>query len=155
MDLLFDLFPAWPKPHPSTKDIDPAILGLSEALANCAPTALPVVQVDVRSGDGCSKSAKFRTVIELDRTNGPSVLPRRCSPPTAWDIQGGFVAAEGLRVFPRPACVSSGLDLMDSYSALLLATLIQAGIYEVMGAYLFCYFVRHLMNAVWSSSSNH
>ncbi|TPP57472.1 hypothetical protein FGIG_07303 [Fasciola gigantica] len=131
LDLLFGLFPDLPKPHPSTKDIDPAILGLSEALANCAPTTLPVVQVNLPcSADGHSMSTRFRSGSRVDRTHGPSVLVRRRSPPTAWDIQGGFVAAEGLRVFPRPASVSPGLDLMDSYSALLLATLIQAGLYE-------------------------
>ncbi|CAL8076146.1 unnamed protein product [Calicophoron daubneyi] len=141
LDLLFGLFPALPTPHPSTQDMEPAIFGLIEALASCAPSALPVLN----SWNPCatatySETAETGTVQGSAQSSAQSscpnpqktlILPRRRCPRSAWDLEGGFVAGEGCRIFSRCGPrVDGTIDLMESYTALLLTVLVQAGLYE-------------------------
>ncbi|TGZ70116.1 hypothetical protein CRM22_003371 [Opisthorchis felineus] len=134
LELLFGLFPTLPLPHPSVKYMEPAILALTEALANCAPFTLPMqAPVD----DLCSVLHHHSISPTQSNLRQPCTVcpptphqPRR-SPQTACDLEGGFVAAEGCRIFSKFEVPNyTSVDLMDSYNALLLATLVQAGLYE-------------------------
>ncbi|OON21185.1 hypothetical protein X801_02922, partial [Opisthorchis viverrini] len=134
LEVLFGLFPTLPLPHPSVKYMEPAILALTEALASCAPFTLPM---QAPMDDLCSVLQHHSIAPTQSNLRQPStVCPptphyQRQSPQTACDLEGGFVAAEGCRIFSKfevPNCTS--VDLTDSYTALLLATLVQAGLYE-------------------------
>ncbi|KAG5445659.1 hypothetical protein CSKR_104807 [Clonorchis sinensis] len=133
LELLFGLFPTLPLPHPSVKYMEPAILALTEALASCAPFALPV---QAPADDLCSalqhhNIAPTQSNLRQPCTVCPSTSHYQRRSQTAYDLEGGFVAAEGCRIFPKFEVPNySSVDLMDSYTALLLATLVQAGLYE-------------------------
>ncbi|CAH8644073.1 unnamed protein product [Heterobilharzia americana] len=114
LDLLYGLFPTIPIPHPSVKDLEPTVLGLIEALSTGAPSLLPVLNITNSGGKTNNLTADIRSSVSS----------------SAWDIEGGFIPAEGCRLFTKYALV--GFDLMNNYNALLLATLIQAGLYEAL-----------------------
>ncbi|CAH8497990.1 unnamed protein product [Dicrocoelium dendriticum] len=115
LDLLFSLFPSLPTLHPSIEHLEAAILSLTEALATQASSTLPVFSSRASS-------------TQPQSTSEGVLLPQR---QLAWDITGGFVATEGCLLFPHWALLSgSTIDLVQCHSALLLATLIQAGVCE-------------------------
>ncbi|CAH8869157.1 unnamed protein product [Trichobilharzia szidati] len=138
LDLLYSLFPTIPVPHPSVKDMEPTILGLIEALSTGSSSLLPVIYAPNSSSR--KKTNIFTTPTDemsslpKSRRFVSSILPVRrpssSSSSNIWDIDGGFIAAEGCRLFSKYDSV--GFDVMNNYYALLLAILIQAGLYEAL-----------------------
>lgn len=114
LNLLYNLFPGLPAPHPSRpKGIEDVISYFSEALA----TSLPL-----------PPSPKTRRLISS--VTGDCIPPIPC-------LDGDFVVEEGFRVFGRQVLVAGGTELFDAYSALLLTALIDVGLIEVISyAYL-------------------
>ncbi|KAF6777997.1 hypothetical protein AHF37_02444 [Paragonimus kellicotti] len=144
LDFLSGLFPSLPTLHPSIVHVKTAVLGLSEALARCAPCILPVVSTyptPTNNSASINNQRSHVSFTQLPRSSGvgdsgstsnecarSSYVP---SSKSAWDLDGGFVAAEGCRIFFKYGSNTGGtIDLMETYTALLLTTLIQAGLYE-------------------------
>ncbi|KAF5400112.1 hypothetical protein PHET_06591 [Paragonimus heterotremus] len=144
LDFLSGLFPSLPTLHPSIVDVKAAVLGLNEALARCAPCILPVVYTyptPTNNSASIGNQRSHASFTQLPRSSGvgdSTSTSDECarsfyvpSSRSAWDLDGGFVAAEGCRIFFKYGSNSGGtIDLMETYTALLLTTLIQAGLYE-------------------------
>ncbi|KAF8570085.1 hypothetical protein P879_00540 [Paragonimus westermani] len=144
LDFLSGLFPSLPTLHPSITHLKAAVLGLSEALARCAPCILPAVctyptQTNNSVGVGNQRShisftQSLRNSEVGDSKSTPDTYTRSSYVPpsrSAWDLDGGFVAAEGCRIFFKYGSnTGDTIDLIETYTALLLTTLIQAGLYE-------------------------
>ncbi|VEL08908.1 unnamed protein product [Protopolystoma xenopodis] len=159
LDVLYCLFPNLPLPHPLVRDLEPAILGLAEALATVAPAAsAPISAIQCTASLLANEGAVDRLTGRLkqlgDRlpVNRPAAsephlqvhpdallaLAPRPAPSTAWNVAGGFVAAEGLRLLSVHRIDPNQPDLLEAYRALLLTGLIQSGLFERCRAHLYC-----------------
>ncbi|CAH8590760.1 unnamed protein product [Schistosoma turkestanicum] len=136
LSLLYGLFPTIPIPHSSVKDLEPTILGLIGALSTGSCSLLPVINLSSSTGKKSDHLLNEISSSYLDSSSRRlfSMLPVRfissSSMSSAWDIEGDFIAAEGCRLLTKYESI--GIDLMNNYYAILLATLIQAGLYEAL-----------------------
>ncbi|VDP43712.1 unnamed protein product [Schistosoma margrebowiei] len=134
LSLLYGLFPTIPIPHSSVKELEPTILSLIEALSTGSFSLLPVINLSSPPGKRSDYLRNEMSCSYLDSSSRRlfSILPVRCissSSSSAWNIEGDFIPAEGCRLLNKYDSI--GIDLMNNYYAILLATLIQAGLYEV------------------------
>ncbi|CAH8637252.1 unnamed protein product [Schistosoma margrebowiei] len=135
LSLLYGLFPTIPIPHSSVKELEPTILSLIEALSTGSFSLLPVINLSSPPGKRSDYLRNEMSCSYLDSSSRRlfSILPVRCissSSSSAWNIEGDFIPAEGCRLLNKYDSI--GIDLMNNYYAILLATLIQAGLYEAL-----------------------
>ncbi|CAH8656070.1 unnamed protein product [Schistosoma rodhaini] len=135
LSLLYGLFPTIPIPHSSVKELEPTILGLIEALSTGSSSLLPVINLSSSPGKRSDYLRNEMSSSYLDSSSRRlfSILPVRCissSSSSAWDIEGDFISAEGCRLLIKYDSI--GIDLMNNYYAILLATLVEAGLYEAL-----------------------